>query len=544
MKLQLIVKTGAHQGLTFSADHAGTYQIGRAAGVDVLLCDDSYVSRKHCTINLTPDGAWIQDMDSRGGTFVNGKRVEEVPISDGDTIVVGRTALQVSLSGVEPLTATVEPPVGVSGFHLVKELPSDGPGEVWWAYSEQAERMVILHFLCMDDPVAEDRKRFLRESGICSRIDHPSLVRFLEQGITGNMFWFATELAEGENLGQFVEKHGPLTMEDALSVVDQVLNAVDYLHQKGVIHRSLRPESLLVTRQSGALVVRLADLGDAKCFQELQCVTKLGKRGYSIHAFTAPESLTDFQRLDPRSDVYALGAIFYFILTGHPPFVAASEEEIATKILTEKPLPPDVLKPSVPKAIVDVVEQAMVRDADARYSTAPEMRNALRQAIGMVTTDGVPRKEHLSPPAKSKVFFSYSHKDEELRDELEKHLSILKRQGVIAGWHDRKIGVGREWADEIDKHLNTADVILLLISADFMASDYCYDIEMKRALERHEAGEARVIPVILRPVDWRGAPFGKLQALPTDAQPVTKWSNRDEAFKNVAQGIRVAVKEL
>jgi hypothetical protein len=203
-----------------------------------------------------------------------------------------------------------------------------------------------------------------------------------------------------------------------------------------------------------------------------------------------------------------------------------------------------VRKPSVPKAIVDVVEQAMVRDADARYSTAPEMRNALRQAIGMVTADGVPRKEHLSPPAKSKVFFSYSHKDEELRDELEKHLSILKRQGVIAGWHDRKIGVGREWADEIDKHLNTADVILLLISADFMASDYCYDIEMKRALERHEAGEARVIPVILRPVDWRGAPFGKLQALPTDAQPVTKWSNRDEAFKNVAQGIRVAVKEL
>ena len=148
-------------------------------------------------------------------------------------------------------------------------------------------------------------------------------------------------------------------------------------------------------------------------------------------------------------------------------------------------------------------------------------------------------------PAKAiEVFFSYSHKDEELRDQLEKHLSILKRQGVITGWHDRRIGAGREWEGEIDKHLNTADVILLLISADFLASDYCYDVEMKRAMERHEAGETRVIPVILRPVDWKGAPFGKLQALPKDAKPVTSWPNRDEAFTDVAQGIRAAVEEL
>jgi hypothetical protein len=142
------------------------------------------------------------------------------------------------------------------------------------------------------------------------------------------------------------------------------------------------------------------------------------------------------------------------------------------------------------------------------------------------------------------IFYSYSHKDEELRDELEKHLSILKRQGVITGWHDRRIGAGKEWKGEIDTHLNTAHVILLLISADFLASDYCYDVEMKRAMERHEAGEARVIPVILRPVDWEGAPFGKLQALPTDAKPVTEWPNRDKAFWDVARRIRAAVEEL
>lgn len=143
-----------------------------------------------------------------------------------------------------------------------------------------------------------------------------------------------------------------------------------------------------------------------------------------------------------------------------------------------------------------------------------------------------------------KVFFSYSHKDEVFREELETHLSILRRQEVICGWHDRKITAGREWAGEIDKHLDSAKIILLLISADFLASDYCYDVEMRRAMERHERGEARVISIMLRDVDWHGAPFAKLQVLPTDAKPVANWPSHDQAFKNVAVGIRKVVNEL
>ena len=139
------------------------------------------------------------------------------------------------------------------------------------------------------------------------------------------------------------------------------------------------------------------------------------------------------------------------------------------------------------------------------------------------------------------VFFSYSHRDEGLRKRLEDHLSILRRQGVISGWHDRMIGAGQEWKGEIDRRLESARIILLLISPSFLASDYCYDVEMKRAVERHDRGEATVIPVILRPCDWHGAPFGKLQGLPKDAKPVISWRDRDEAFKNVAEGIRAAI---
>ncbi len=142
------------------------------------------------------------------------------------------------------------------------------------------------------------------------------------------------------------------------------------------------------------------------------------------------------------------------------------------------------------------------------------------------------------------IFVSYSHGDERLQNELMKHLSILKLQKRITSWHDRQIVPGDEWAQEINTHLNTANIILLLISPNFMASDYCYGIEVKRAMERHEAGEARVIPVLLRPVYWKGAPFGKLQALPKNAKPVISWQNREEAFFDIAEGIRKAAEEL
>lgn len=145
---------------------------------------------------------------------------------------------------------------------------------------------------------------------------------------------------------------------------------------------------------------------------------------------------------------------------------------------------------------------------------------------------------------KIEIFYSYSHKDEDLRDELQKHLSILRRQGVINSWHDRRISVGTEWVGQIDEHLNSANVILLLVSADFIASDYCYDLEMARAMERHDAKEACVIPISLRPCDWKGAPFEKLQGLPKDMKPVTTWANQDEAFTDIAKGIRQAVERI
>ena len=142
------------------------------------------------------------------------------------------------------------------------------------------------------------------------------------------------------------------------------------------------------------------------------------------------------------------------------------------------------------------------------------------------------------------VFFSYSHVDEAVRNQIETQLSMLKRQGVIETWHARRVGAGQEFAPAIEEHVEHDDIILILISADFIASDYCYEIEMARAMERHKAGEAIVIPVILRACDWQAAPFGKINPTPPGGKPITQYADRDQALLEVAKAVRAAVNQL
>ncbi|HRI38923.1 MAG TPA: TIR domain-containing protein, partial [Nitrospira sp.] len=142
------------------------------------------------------------------------------------------------------------------------------------------------------------------------------------------------------------------------------------------------------------------------------------------------------------------------------------------------------------------------------------------------------------------LFYSYAHEDNALRDELAGHLKIMERRGVIRPWHDRCLTPGEKWDGKIHEGLQAADLVLLLISSDFIRSDYIWSQELDVAMKRHERGEASVIPVLLRAVDIAGAPFEKLQGLPTDFRPVTSWPNRDEAWTDVAKGIRKTVEHI
>jgi hypothetical protein len=142
------------------------------------------------------------------------------------------------------------------------------------------------------------------------------------------------------------------------------------------------------------------------------------------------------------------------------------------------------------------------------------------------------------------AFISYAREDEALRATLGKHLAALQRQGLISVWHDGMIKAGSEWKEQINSKLKTSKIILPLISVDFMDSEYCRDIEMKRALERHQQREALVVPIILRPVNLNGTPFAKLQALPRDARPVTSWPDLDSALLDITEGVNDALRDF
>lgn len=144
-------------------------------------------------------------------------------------------------------------------------------------------------------------------------------------------------------------------------------------------------------------------------------------------------------------------------------------------------------------------------------------------------------------PPKAQIFISYSHKDKKHLQKLLTHLSALKRSEQVEEWSDHNIDAGREWAKEIDTNLQTADVILLLISPFFLASDYCYSLEGTHALERHRAKNACVIPVLLRPVEWDDTPFHDLQAVPRGLRAIQSWSDDDAAFLNVIQELKAAI---
>ncbi|HTI14803.1 MAG TPA: toll/interleukin-1 receptor domain-containing protein [Dictyobacter sp.] len=142
------------------------------------------------------------------------------------------------------------------------------------------------------------------------------------------------------------------------------------------------------------------------------------------------------------------------------------------------------------------------------------------------------------------IFYSYAHEDKTLRGRLNTHLSMLVRNGLITSWHDQEISAGSVWDDEIHEHLRRAQIILFLVSPDFLASDYCWGVEVQEALKRHEAGEVRVIPILLESCDWQQTPFATLQILPSNARAVTMWDNRNAALTDIAQGIRRVVEEL
>ena len=416
-------------------------------------------------------------------------------------------------------------------------------------------------------------ENFRSEARTIAHLLHPNIVRVLDFGVDGNTPFLVMDYVSDGTLRQRHPKGTRLAPSGIVPYVKQIATGLQYAHDQKLIHLDIKPENMLVGRHKEIL---LSDFGIATIARTSRSETD--QNVAATAAYMAPEQIQGHPRY--ASDQYSLGLVVYEWLIGDHPF-HGSFIEMCSQHLYAYPPPLHTKMPEVSLDVEQVVLKALEKDSYQRFPSVQAFAEALEHASKSSLTFATALSPHSvhpptiqfcpvcgeqgppharfcrscgSPFAASelmpkalpqvpiiKIFYSYAHEDELLRNELEKHLSLLKRQGRIDEWYDRNISAGAEWAQEIDTRLNTASIILLLISPDFMSSEYCYSIEMTRALERHNAREARVIPIILRPVDWQSAPFGKLQALPPEGTPITSWANRDEAFLEVTRGIRQAI---
>jgi hypothetical protein len=176
------------------------------------------------------------------------------------------------------------------------------------------------------------------------------------------------------------------------------------------------------------------------------------------------------------------------------------------------------------------------------YHSVEEFEGLVRRNLTVLISSLAIRQQVARQPPR--LFYSYAHEDAKLREELAKHLRVLERKRIIESWYDNMIAPGAEWSEKICEEMKNADIVVVLVSADFLDSDYCYTVEMEDALRRHSEGEVCVVPVIVRSALWEESPLAKLKVLPRDGRPVTLWQDRDEAWTDVARGIRAVAASL
>ena len=240
----------------------------------------------------------------------------------------------------------------------------------------------------------------------------------------------------------------------------------------------------------------------------------------------------DFERI--HSDIKNLNPEEFVPIPNYPTSSISYK-----KLISLSDIPVDKTLEYVNGTLVNVVVNELLTGVDIKAEsilyTSSEMPYNQRKILG----------NHYLANKGIKLFISYSHKDEFYKNEFETHIKLLQRRGLITLWNDRKIIAGEDWKAEINNNLEEADIIVLMISADFINSDYCYDIEMTKAIQKHENKTAVVIPISLRKCNWNEAPFASIHAVPKDAKPVVLWNDRDEAWTSVSEEIeKVAKRKL
>lgn len=390
MSVTLRVLNGPHVGESFTFRGYDTFIVGRSRKAAFRLpAADMTLSRFQFLIEVNPPICRVLDMASRNGTRVNGRRVDVADLHDGDIVQGGRTSFAVSISaeGSSDMAAVsppaVEPASGefpeVPGYRLERLLGRGGMGTVFLACSDRGEKVAVklISPTTSEDPAAV--ARFLREAAIIRRLEHPGIVGYRAVGKAGPRLFLAMEYVDGIDAMTLIRRDGPKSVHEAVRLMAPILDALVYAHDRGFVHRDVKPPNVLVGRCGGEDVVKLADFGLARIYQNASlCGLTMTGCGGGTAGFTPPEQILDLHAARPQSDQYGAAATLYYLLTGtmvHD--FPGSLQGRLLMILNEDAVPIRARRDDLPIDLAAAVDRALAREPDARFPALEAFREVV-----------------------------------------------------------------------------------------------------------------------------------------------------------------------
>ncbi len=436
MQVNLRVIAGPYKNRIFSFTQHDSFLIGRSPDAHMYLPDDRFFSRNHILLEINPPHSFLRDLGSTNGTFVNGQRVKEAFLKNGDQIQGGETIVVVEVTAgvrddrylsettqdavpTRPMLVMVEclncgrreeaqasaadekltflcedcrielkrSPQSVPGYDTVKLLGRGGMGCVMLGREHTTGRAVAIKTLLPEFAVSERAmQRFMREIDVAAALKHKNIVEFIDRGTHNGVVYLVTEFVDGADGSKLAEKHGGvLPYHDGISIISQALDALSYAHEQGYIHRDFKDQNILISGSSPNYTAKLTDFGLAKSFTHsgMSGVTMAGEMAGTL-AYMPPEQLRNFRDVKPQSDIYAVGMTAYSLLTGTLALNLTRNTSVNDTIraIFEQPcVPLGQRNPQIPKPVCDIIDRALAKDPSQRWQSAGAMRMALMHAV-------------------------------------------------------------------------------------------------------------------------------------------------------------------
>lgn len=401
MNVTLTVTAGPHIGREFVFDRHDTFLVGRAREAHFQLSsDDPFFSRRHFLVEVNPPRVRVFDLNSRNGIAVNGVKVRDAELNDGDQLKAGHTIFRVSVPRSaqstepsikqSPLQSPPHSPVEtidrvpgllIPGYKLELELGRGAMGVVYRATREADGQPVAVKIIPPAEGVPQsDVDRFLREARIMAELRHRHVVRCFDSGESNGLLYLAMELVTGPDLQQRVKERGPMEVGPAVRLMLHALDGLGHAHEKGFVHRDVKPSNLLLDGPKDRRVVKVADFGLARAYNEyhISGLTMQGEVG-GTPAFMPPEQVMYYREVKPAADQYSAAATLYYLLTGQYVLnFEPSRPAQMIQIATDPRVPIQFRRADVPDKLAAVIHKALSLDPVARYTDTVAFRDTLR----------------------------------------------------------------------------------------------------------------------------------------------------------------------